>query len=474
MPASQRHGYGQFFTPESLIQFVLDRLEPARVVLDPACGSGRFLLGAQRRWGDVELRGFETDPAALELAQAQVGGHIVGADFLLQEPTGDVDLLLGNPPYVRRRGAKRDLYVDFIERAAAWVRPGGQLALVLSNAWLDVGYGADVRAALHRDWAVEWIVESWAERWFPGAKVHTMLLVARRTDDAGARAASTVKLATVDEALPGSPTVRRTLRQDELPDGPWGPVLREPDCWRAASGRLVPLGELATVRRGFTTNDNRFFYPPADSGVEPECLAPLIKSPRQAPGARVAVESLTTRVIVQPGAGPGLAAWMEQRGRTDAGLRPQPPARLVLVKGYHDRFRQPLFDAPVFADQQLYPVTPRPGVDVRALAAVLNSSLSHASVELAGRVNFGDGVLWLGLADARDRIRIADPRGHEDALIQAFEGLPAVAPRASDWGDDAGCRALDEVVANIVGVDAEPLRAAWATAVARRLRLARA
>jgi SAM-dependent methyltransferase len=436
-------------------------------VLDPACGSGRFLLGVRERWPELELRGFETDPAALALAQAQFDGA-VGGDFLLQEPTGDLALLVGNPPYVRRRGAKRDLYVDFVERAAAWVKPGGRLALVLSNAWLDVGYGADVRAALREDWAIEWIVESWAERWFPGAKVHTMLLVARRGRDDE----QPVRLASVDAGLPAEPTLRRTIRQGDLPDAPWGPLLREPDAFRAVRPRLVPLGELATLRRGFTTNANAFFYPPAGA-VEPTCLAPLVKSPKQVPGARAAADGLTTRVLVQPErGGPKLAAWMEQHGRTDARLRPQPPARLVLVKGYHDRFRQPLFDHPVHADQQLYPVEPKPGVDAEALAAVLNGSLAHLAVELAGRVNFGDGVLWLGLKDARNRVLVVDPRGHEAELRAAVAGLPDVAPRASGWHEHPGTVALDATVAGVLGVDPEPLRRAWQQAVARRLALA--
>jgi len=479
VPASERHGRGQYFTPNALIDLVLRLAPPRGRVLDPGCGTGRFLLGARERCASAQLAGFDTDPAALAAARAQLpDADLAPADFLTVAGAGAFDLVVGNPPYLRSRGQKRDLYVGFVEQAIEHLRDGGRLAFVLSTAWLDVGYGAAIRTALLDRCAIEWVVESAAERWFPDAKVNTMILVARRCDDVAEREASRVRFAEVRSRLPAEPTVVREIRQDRLPrDEPWGPYLRAPQLWFDVRSRCVPLGELAEVRRGWTTNDNGFFYPPADAGIESGWLRPLAKGPKKLRGVRFGAADLPDRVLVADGPPPtGVRRWIDRRGRTDWTLPPQAPARLFLVKGTHDRHRHPLADVPVHADQQLYLVEPRAGVDVVALAGALNSSWCHLGLELAGRVNFGDGVLWLGLEDARSRLLLPDLRGRDvSALVRAFEALGEgpVLP-AGEVGTDP--TELDRCVGALIGLRPEETRearTAWQSRCARRLALAR-
>lgn len=409
VPASERHAYGQYFTPAPLVELVLSLVDaPDGVVLDFACGSGRFLLGAAR-FGQP-LRGFETDPAALDAARSNLPeADLSATDFLTVDGAEDVALIVGNPPYVRRRGLKRDLYVDFLERSAAHLRPGGQLALVLSNAWMDVGYGAEVRELLLRDFAIEWVVEG-EERWFEGAKVHTVVLVARK--GRGDR----VRFGRV-QALPGPVEVLREVPQASLSvEASWGPYLRAPQAWFDVDRAAMPtLGELAELRRGFTTNDNAFFYPPPDAEIEDEHLVPLLKGPKRVSGLAIDGAALPDRVFVVNGTPkPGAQAWIGEREAWS--LRPLPPAQLFLFKGIHRSFRAVLADRPILFDQQVYGLYPRPGVPLEGLAAVLNSSWAQLEMELAGRVNFGQGVLWLGLKDLRDKVRLPDPRALDPAV----------------------------------------------------------
>jgi len=101
---------------------------------------------------------------------------------------------------------------------------------------------------------------------------------------------------------------------------------------------------------------------------------------------------------------------------------------LFLAKGYHDRFRQPLSDLPAYIDQQIYGVYPTGGRDVALLAGILNSAWFQLAVELTGRINFGDGVLWLGLVDARERLELPNPdgwkAGRTERVVDAFAALP--------------------------------------------------
>jgi methylase of polypeptide subunit release factors len=495
VPAAERHERGQYFTPFPVIELVLGLCagDAPGVVMDPACGSGRFLMAARQRWPACRVRGLETDPTALAVARENLPEGVLGPEsFLTAAPTGDVDLLVGNPPYVRDRGHKRDLYVDFLEGAAAWLRPGGRVAFVLSSAWLDVGYGKVVRRVLAEGFAIEWLVESSAERWFPGAKVNTMVLVARREDDAAVRSASEVRFATVTEPLPAPARVGRQRKQALLSvDEPWGLWHRAPQVWLDRRGGLSSLGAHARIQRGFTTNANGFFYPPLAAAIEPRFLQTLLKSPKRFAGVRAAADELPDRVFVCTAGRDELAAhgavqalaWLDAHDRGDDlrswQLPPQVPSRLFLVKGYGDRFRQPVFDRPVYCDQQLYQVRPVNGVPDEALAALMNSSWFRLSLELVGRVNFGDGVLWLGLQDAR-RIPIPDPTPRAAELVQAFAALPdgRVPPLPQLVDDPVWARpmgALDDLVAELVGLsaaDASEVAAAATALCERRLRKA--
>jgi hypothetical protein len=387
-----------------------------------------------------------------------------------------VDLVVGNPPYVRRRGLKRDLYVDFIERSLDYLEDGGRFAFVLSNAWLSVGYGREVRDLLLERCAIEWIIESTVESWFPGASVNTMVLVARRCDDAARRGAQSVRFAHLNTALPAEPQVVRRIPQARLPkEQAWAPLLRAPDLFLelAGSDLTCPLGQLGELRRGFTTNDNALFYPPEGSGIEERFLAPLVKGPRDLPGLRCRAGDLRHRVLLcdadwealEAQRATGLMRWLRKhhKGPRRPGwrLKPQRPARLFLAKGYHDRFRQALADAPVYADQQIYGVYPSAPLDDVILAALLNSAWFQLALELTGRVNFGDGVLWLGLKDARERLRVPDPTrwsaASHERLRECFESLPdGRVPAVGDlrssptWGPAR--EKLDRELAHALGV----------------------
>ncbi len=131
--------FGQYFTPRDLIQFAIDILQPTSddIVLDPACGSGGFLLYALdavrkeadayhqadtpqhfRHWHDFGTRnlyGVEINDELTRVAKMNMiihdDGHsnIVGSDALLplsqlqqKNPglsPGRFDLILTNPPF---------------------------------------------------------------------------------------------------------------------------------------------------------------------------------------------------------------------------------------------------------------------------------------------------------------------------------------------------------------------------------------
>jgi hypothetical protein len=77
-------------------------------------------------------------------------------------------------------------------------------------------------------------------------------------------------------------------------------------------------------------------------------------------------------------------------------------------------------------DQQIYAVQLADGVDPLVAAALLNSAWFFLQMELGGRINFGEGVLWLATYELSG-LRLPDPRylppEQQEALVAAFNPL---------------------------------------------------
>jgi len=97
-----RKKMGQFFTPKRLRDELLSRLPRLErpKVLDPACGTGEFLLSAKEHFRDPELYGWEIDPRLVEIAKRVVPeAHIELTDALKKPFREEYDVVIGNPPY---------------------------------------------------------------------------------------------------------------------------------------------------------------------------------------------------------------------------------------------------------------------------------------------------------------------------------------------------------------------------------------
>lgn len=182
---------GQYFTPREIVKFMVSFLKPTEVdyVIDPACGSGGFLLealeqvrekleheldveDAKRAWTDFALQqvwGIEINSQLARVSMMNMilheDGHtnIENADALDNIGTWSRDglvknfgtkfsLLVTNPPfgaevkwtekqylskYVLGKGKKQQkTEILFIERALEMLRPGGRMGIVLPDGIL--------------------------------------------------------------------------------------------------------------------------------------------------------------------------------------------------------------------------------------------------------------------------------------------------------------------------------------------------
>jgi type I restriction enzyme M protein len=122
-----KSGAGQYFTPRPLVEAIVECVAPrlGEVISDPACGTGGFLLAANRYLRDSRptmtsaerdrlrrdtFRGVELVPEVARLAGMNLFLHGIAsetddppavrcADSLHDSPTERVDIVLTNPPF---------------------------------------------------------------------------------------------------------------------------------------------------------------------------------------------------------------------------------------------------------------------------------------------------------------------------------------------------------------------------------------
>lgn len=170
---------GEFYTPRPLIRFIVQQVDPrlGEVVLDPAAGTGGFLVEAlehvrpradsAQRWRALQrdLRGIEKKPLPYLLGMMNLLLHGVEQpnlrrDNALATPltqigaAAKVDVVLTNPPFggeeeqsiqanfpeATRTARTELLFVQVIQRS---LKPGGRCGMVVPNGLL---FGQDVAA----------------------------------------------------------------------------------------------------------------------------------------------------------------------------------------------------------------------------------------------------------------------------------------------------------------------------------------
>ena len=148
---------GEFFTPSSLVRFLVEVLEPYHgQVLDPACGSGgmfvqsaRFVAEHKKNPSDeLAIHGQEKVEETIALSRMNLAIHGLEGDIKkaisyyedLHESTGRFDFVLANPPFNVNAVDK--------ERLATAVGPGRRFPFGLPRAdnanylWISLFYSA--------------------------------------------------------------------------------------------------------------------------------------------------------------------------------------------------------------------------------------------------------------------------------------------------------------------------------------------
>ncbi len=278
-------------------------------IADPATGSGAFLIALALRFPGARLHGFDPSSPALAIARQRLAlcrqalgsprdDHLVAGtaqDLLLT--SGPYDLVIGNPPYVRHEArnappeallpslahclscsatdrrlqqlllGRADLYATFFVMGLAAVRPGGVVAFVTADSWLDARFGLPLQALLleHCD-RLDIIPET--TRSFGATGINTVITVARRR---AGLAPTKVRFGSHSPAQPPYP-------------GKWAArYLRGGDITRRLQKHpaMVPLAGVANISYGTKPGIRPFFVLPREASpdlVDKEFVKPCLAS----------------------------------------------------------------------------------------------------------------------------------------------------------------------------------------------------
>ncbi len=321
-PFEHRRRFGQYFTPPRIAAWMADWVvQPTtRWVLDPAVGTGVLLeavLAQPFLPAAAQIDGYDADPAVLQVCRQALSHlhhplNLVHDDFLHAPLPGRYDAVVCNPPYIRHRvlveraalyqrfdqqyGLKlnrfSNSYVLFLIKIAQSLSAHGRAAIITPVDFLNANFGAPIKAYLLGQNMLDGIlVFGHSTLVFADANVAAciVLLRADRQPDAPLQLAyvpTENELAPLQQ-LPSA--WQRLVSSRELePNAKWLASLPGPRMspTRLRQQKMVPLGQLAAVRRGIATGANEFFIltatERAQHGLEGACRLCITKA-AQAP-----------------------------------------------------------------------------------------------------------------------------------------------------------------------------------------------
>ncbi len=196
-----RKSLGQYFTPKSIREMLLEKLPKIEnpKILDPACGTGEFLATAKKYFDNPELHGWDIDKKLVDISRNLIPeANLNKTDSLLNEDYDKYDFVIGNPPYyefkapekIRRKfgsimNGRTNIFSLFVYQGLNWLKDGGYLAYVIPPSMNNGAYFYKLRNYIIHNSNIEYLYVLRDPKIFHGALQSIMLLVLKKGKNKG-------------------------------------------------------------------------------------------------------------------------------------------------------------------------------------------------------------------------------------------------------------------------------------------------
>ena len=195
----KRKKLGQYFTPKSIRELLLSKLpkKDNADILDPACGSGEFLLSCKKYFKNPILYGFDIDKKLINIASKLVkNASIKNFDFLnIDINKKKYDYIIGNPPYFELKlneeikkkyfdiiKGRINIFSLFIKTGLDLLKDGGYLAYVVPPSMNNGAYFSKLREYIIKNSSLEYLhIIDGADN-FHLANQKVMLIILKKTN----------------------------------------------------------------------------------------------------------------------------------------------------------------------------------------------------------------------------------------------------------------------------------------------------
>lgn len=195
----KRKKLGQYFTPKSIRELLLSKLpkKDNADILDPACGSGEFLISCKKYFKNPILYGFDIDKKLINISSKLVKNAIIkNFDFLnIDINKKKYDYIIGNPPYFELKlneeikkkyfdiiKGRVNIFSLFIKTGLDLLKDGGYLAYVVPPSMNNGAYFSKLREYIIKNSSLEYLhVIDGADN-FHLANQKVMLIILKKTN----------------------------------------------------------------------------------------------------------------------------------------------------------------------------------------------------------------------------------------------------------------------------------------------------
>ena len=195
----KRKKLGQYFTPKSIRELLLSKLpkKDNADILDPACGSGEFLLSCKKYFKNPILYGFDIDKKLINISSKLVKNAIIkNFDFLnIDINKKKYDYIIGNPPYFELKlneeikkkyfdiiKGRVNIFSLFIKTGLDLLKDGGYLAYVVPPSMNNGAYFSKLREYIIKNSSLEYLhIIDGADN-FHLANQKVMLIILKKTN----------------------------------------------------------------------------------------------------------------------------------------------------------------------------------------------------------------------------------------------------------------------------------------------------